>query len=78
MKNLILFSASAIIWGSTWLVIKFQLGVVDPIISVSYRFILTSFILLPFCRITGLNLRHNVKEHLFFFSFAGDAKIKDV
>ncbi len=66
MKNFILFSASAIIWGSTWLVIKFQLGLVDPIISVSYRFILASFILLLFCRISGLNLKYNVKEHLFF------------
>ena len=66
MKNFILFSASAIIWGSTWLAIKFQLGLVDPIISVSYRFILASFILLVFCRISGLNLKYNVKEHLFF------------
>ena len=66
MKNLILFSVSAIIWGSTWLVIKFQLGLVDPIISVSYRFILASFILLLFCRISGLNLKYNFKEHLFF------------
>ncbi len=66
MKNFILFSASAIIWGSTWLAIKFQLGLVDPIISVSYRFILASFILLLFCRISGLNLKYNVKEHLFF------------
>lgn len=66
MKNFILFSASAIIWGSTWLAIKFQLGLVDPIISVSYRFILASFILLLFCRISGLNLKYNFKEHLFF------------
>jgi len=66
LKNFILFSVSAIIWGSTWLVIKFQLGLVDPIISVSYRFILASFILLLFCRISGLNLKYNVKEHLFF------------
>ena len=29
MKNLILFSIPALIWGSTWLAIKFQLGVVD-------------------------------------------------
>jgi drug/metabolite transporter (DMT)-like permease len=65
LKNLILFSASSIIWGSTWLAIKFQLGLVDPIISVSYRFILASFILLLFCRISGLNLKYNVKEHLF-------------
>jgi drug/metabolite transporter (DMT)-like permease len=65
LKNFILFSVSAIIWGSTWLAIKFQLGLVDPIISVSYRFILASFILLFFCRISRLNLKYNVKEHLF-------------
>jgi len=68
LKNLILFSASAIIWGSTWLAIKFQLGLVDPIISVSYRFILASFILLLFCRISGLNLKYNVN---LFFAFQG-------
>ena len=33
-----LFLASTLIWGSTWLGIKFQLGVVAPEISVVYRF----------------------------------------
>lgn len=64
MKNLILFSITSLIWGTTWLVIKFQLGVVDPLVSVIYRFFLASMILLIFSRISRLNLRYKAKEHL--------------
>ena len=63
MKNLILFAIASLIWGSTWLAIKFQLGVVDPLVSVVYRFFLASFILLLYCRITNLNLKFTLKEH---------------
>lgn len=65
MKNTILFSVASLIWGSTWLVIKFQLGVVDPLISVVYRFLLASIILLIFSRLFNLNLRYKAKEHFF-------------
>jgi len=64
LKNLILFSITSLIWGTTWLVIKFQLGVVDPLVSVIYRFFLASMILLIFSRISRLNLRYKAKEHL--------------
>lgn len=63
MKNFILFAISSLIWGSTWLAIKFQLGVVDPLVSVVYRFFLASFILFLYCRLTSLNLRFSLKEH---------------
>ena len=65
MKNFILFSIPALIWGSTWLAIKYQLGVVDPLVSVSYRFLLAAIILFAYCSITGMNLRYSVKQHLF-------------
>ena len=65
MKNFILYSTTSFIWGSTWLAIKFQLGVVDPLISVVYRFILASILLLGFCKLNGLNLKYNVRQHLF-------------
>jgi drug/metabolite transporter (DMT)-like permease len=39
--------------------------VVDPLISVSYRFILASVILLVYCWLSRLNLKYNFKEHLF-------------
>ena len=64
MKNVILFSIPALIWGSTWLAIKYQLGVVDPLVSVSYRFLLAAVILFAYCSITGMNLKYSVKQHL--------------
>lgn len=63
-RQLILFTIPSIIWGSTWYVIKFQLGVVDPLLSVAYRFILAGIILLAFCVISRKNMRFKPKEHL--------------
>lgn len=65
MKNFILFSIPVLIWGSTWLAIKYQLGVVDPLVSVGYRFLLASIILFLYCRIRGLNLKYTTSQHLY-------------
>ena len=65
MRNFILFSVPSLIWGSTWLIIKFQLGVVDPIVSVVYRFLLAAIILFIYCWIAGLDLRYKPKDHFF-------------
>ena len=64
-RYLILYAITAFIWGSTWLVIKFQLGVIDPLVSVIYRFILSAIILLIYCYAAKLNLKFSFKEHLF-------------
>ena len=64
MINFILYSIAALIWGSTWLAIKYQLGVVDPIVSVAYRFGLSGILLLLYCRIAGLSLKYSWRDHL--------------
>ncbi len=66
MQNLILYATTVLIWGSTWLVITFQLGEVDPILSVAYRFTLASLLLLGFCWRRGINLRFARRHHLYF------------
>ena len=38
MSNLNLYAVTVAIWGSTWLAITFQLGVVPPSVSVAWRF----------------------------------------
>ena len=43
--NWLLFVFPCIIWGSTWLVIKYQYGIVPPEASVAYRFLAASLIL---------------------------------
>jgi drug/metabolite transporter (DMT)-like permease len=62
-RQLIFFTIPSLIWGSTWYVIKFQLGMVDPLLSVAYRFILAGLILFAFCLITGKRMKFNPKEH---------------
>jgi drug/metabolite transporter (DMT)-like permease len=65
MNNYFLYVFTVLIWGSTWLAIKFQLGVVDPMISVTYRFTLAALLLLAYCKVTGLKMTFTRAEHLF-------------
>ena len=61
--NGILFAIATLIWGSTWLAIKYQLGVVAPEISVAYRFLLAAVILAAWCALTGRSLRFTPRQH---------------
>lgn len=63
MNNIGLYLAAVLIWGSTWLAITFQLGVVPPEVSVAYRFAIASLMLLAYCRWRGLNLCFSTGEH---------------
>ena len=65
MSNLWLYSVAVLIWGSTWLVIKFQLGVVSPLVSVAWRFALASLMLLAYCALRRRPLRFSVRDHLW-------------
>ena len=65
MANFLFYTLTVLIWGSTWLGIKFQLGVVDPALSVSYRFALAALILFAWCFARRLPLKFSRGEHLF-------------
>jgi drug/metabolite transporter (DMT)-like permease len=65
IRNLSLYGLTVFIWGSTWLGIKFQLGEVDPLVSVIYRFCLASVLLAVWCWLRGLNMRFGMRDHLF-------------
>ena len=64
-STIFLFIATLLCWGPTWYVIKFQLGIVDPMVSVFYRFFLASLIILLACVIKKLPLRFSLKEHFY-------------
>ena len=66
LKNGLLFFIPTLIWGSTWYVIKFQLGSVDPLMSVSYRFFMAGCIMVLFCLLFKYNMRFGYKNHLLF------------
>ena len=65
MHNSLLYLITVFIWGSTWLAIKFQLGVVSPELSVAYRFGLSAMILLVFSLLRRLPLRFGWRAHAF-------------
>jgi drug/metabolite transporter (DMT)-like permease len=66
MYNAFLYLITVLIWGSTWLAIKFQLGVVAPELSIAYRFGLAASILIIFSLVRRLPLRFDIKSHGFF------------
>lgn len=63
-KQLLFFIVPCIIWGSTWFAIKFQLGQVDPLVSVVYRFMIAGLLLMGYSVVRKLNLRYSFQEHL--------------
>ena len=48
MNNWLLYSLTVLIWGSTWIGIKFQLGTVDPMASIAHRFALSAVLIALF------------------------------
>jgi drug/metabolite transporter (DMT)-like permease len=63
--DLLFYSAVVLIWGTTWFAILFQLGQVDPLVSVIYRFALASSILITYCRVRKLPMRYSARDHGF-------------
>jgi drug/metabolite transporter (DMT)-like permease len=65
MQNALFYSLTILIWGSTWLVITFQLGVVAPEASIVYRFGLAALLLLIYAGVRRLPMRFTVRQHGF-------------
>jgi drug/metabolite transporter (DMT)-like permease len=70
-SNLQLFAVCVLIWGSTWLVITFQLGVVAPEVSVGIRFLLAAAVLFVFCRLRGHALNFTWRQHIDLMLLGG-------
>jgi drug/metabolite transporter (DMT)-like permease len=76
MQNGLYYLITVLIWGSTWLAIKFQLGIVSPELSIAYRFTLAALLLFLYSAVRRLPLRFSRSQHafmalqgLFLFSF---------
>src|SRR5579864_6564490 len=63
MSDLALYAWAVLIWGSTWLAIKFQLGVVAPAVSVAWRFAAAALMLMAYARLRRLPLRFDARTH---------------
>ena len=56
-RALVLYAAVVLIWGSTWIAIPLQLGVVAEEVSVAWRFALGSLSLFIYAAATGRQIR---------------------
>ena len=63
---LFLYLVTILIWGSTWLVITFQLGSVDPIVSVIYRMSLASLVMFALCKVKRIDTAASRGDHVLF------------
>lgn len=65
MPTSLIYAIVVLIWGTTWYVIKFQLGVVAPEISLVYRFGLAAACVFLYARMTGSPLALSWRDHRF-------------
>ncbi len=63
--DLSLYALTVLIWGTSWLAIKFQLGVVAPEVSVVYRFALAAAIMLGYCLLARRRMAFSPADHGF-------------
>ncbi|MBC8748409.1 MULTISPECIES: DMT family transporter [Paraburkholderia] len=49
--NLLLYAVTVLIWGTTWIAIKWQLGAVPPPVSIAWRFWIAALLMFALLRI---------------------------
>jgi drug/metabolite transporter (DMT)-like permease len=69
VNNFLLFIITLICWSPTWYVIKFQLGYVDPLVSVFYRFFIAAIIIFIYLIYKKKNLKFSLNHHIWFLLF---------
>ncbi len=77
IRDLVAIVICTLAWGTTWYAITLQLGVVDPIVSLAYRFGLAAIVLLLWCAARGERIGLSPSQHraalgIGFFQFTID------
>ncbi len=63
MTVALLYIGTVLIWGSTWLAVKMQLGLVAPEVSIAYRFAIAAALLLVYSIARRRRLRFSLRDH---------------
>ena len=63
--DLFLYSVTVLVWGSSWLAMTFQLGVVAPEVSVVYRFAIAAAVFMAVCLATRRRMLFSLRDHAF-------------
>jgi drug/metabolite transporter (DMT)-like permease len=64
--NTTLYLSTVLLWGTTWIAIYWQLGSVDVIVSIFYRFAIAGVLFLPLLKLFGKLQKTQRRDHVFF------------
>lgn len=65
MRNTVLYIATVLIWGSTWLAIEYQLGEVNIAVSLVYRFAIAALMMWVYCLWARVPMGFSARNHFF-------------
>jgi len=65
MATILLYATVVFIWGSTWIAVHFQVGLVPPAASVAYRIGLAAIFMFAWTFLRRLPLRFSRRDHLY-------------
>ncbi len=61
-----LFAGTVLVWSTTWLALKLQLGTVDPQVSIVWRFAIAAPLMFLVCKLAGARIVFPLRTHLRF------------
>jgi drug/metabolite transporter (DMT)-like permease len=67
MHSALLYVATVLIWSTSWLAIKYQLGAVDPLVSIAHRMALAAVLCVLLTLATQGLARLSPRDHLRIF-----------
>ncbi len=62
---MLLYTIVVMIWGSSWIMVRFQVGVVPPEVSVAYRIAIASALMFLWAVAKRRPLRRSIRDHGF-------------
>ncbi|MEL7468383.1 MAG: DMT family transporter [Pseudomonadota bacterium] len=63
--TILIYAAAVIVWGSTWIMMKFQLGEVAPAASLTYRYLIAGVLVLAGAVLFGKAIWLTASQHLW-------------
>ncbi|WP_439101198.1 DMT family transporter [Congregibacter sp.] len=67
MQTVLLYAVTVVIWGTSWFAIKYQLGPVDPLVSIAHRMALAAAFCAMLTQLTQGFVRLSLQNHLRIF-----------
>ncbi len=64
--DLALYALVVFVWGTSWIGMRWQVGVVAPEVSVLWRFALAFPLMFAWAAIAGQRMRHPLSSHVYF------------